>query len=319
MVLLDQTDLVTLALTSRVVPSEVAPLSAKHYWPLTRAVELPWLLGRSASEIATELSVPGEHAERVARLLDRGAALALAMEQLEHTGVWTATGTGERYPKMLRRRLGDTAPPLLHGVGDADLLKTPGVGVVGSRDIAPESAEVARKVARAAVERELPIVSGAARGVDQHAMNAAFEFGGQVVGVLADSLERIVAKPSTRQGVASGQICLVTPYAPKAPFSAGNAMGRNKIIYALSRCVVVVRSEEGNGGTWAGATEALKGRITTVMSWTGAGSANGNRALVELGAGELKAVDQLGERIDAADQEPPPPARTPKGDQLSLF
>lgn len=317
--MLDQTDLVTLALTSRVVRSDVAPLTAKQYWPLTRAVDLPWLMGQSASAIATELSISGEDADRVARLLDRGAALALAMEQLEHTGVWTATGTAKRYPETLRRRLGDTAPPLLHGVGDPHLLGTDGVGVVGSRDIGPESAEVARQVAQAAVRQDLPVVSGAARGVDQHAMNAAFEFGGRVIGVLADSLERTVAKPSTRQGIASGQICLVTPYSPKAPFSAGNAMGRNKIIYALSRCVVVVRSEEGSGGTWGGATEALRGKTTTVLSWTGEGSAQGNRALVELGAQELESADQLGAQIEASFDRPLPPARAPKGDQLSLF
>lgn len=317
--MLDQADLVTLALTSRVVRSDVPPLTARQYWPLTRATDLPWLIGQSASAIASELGIAGEHAERVARLLDRGAALALAMEQLEHTGVWTATGTAELYPESLRRRLGDAAPPLLHGVGDPQLLQTAGVGVVGSRDIGPESVEVAREVARAAVHQQLPVVSGAARGVDQHAMNAAFEFGGRVIGVLADSLERTVAKPSTRRGIASGQICLVTPYSPTAPFSAGNAMGRNKIIYALSRCVAVIRSEEGSGGTWGGATEALRGKLTTVLSWTGQGSAQGNRALVELGAGELQSFDQIEERIEATFEQPLPPAPAPKGDQLSLF
>ena len=316
---MEQADLVTLALTSRVVPSEVVPLSAKDYWPLTRAIELAWLLGRSASEIATKLSIPREHAERVARLLDRGAALALAIEQLEHTGVWTTTCVGGRYPEVLRARLGDTAPPLLHGVGDADLLRTAGVGIVGSREIGPESAEVAREIAREAVAHQLSIVSGAARGVDQHAMNSAFEIGGQVLGVLSDSLNRIVAKPSTRQGITNGQICLVTPYAPNAPFSPGNAMGRNKIIYGLSNCVVVVRSEIGRGGTWAGATEALKRRTTSVLSWTGAGSTAGNRALIDLGAREIDSADQLAAKIEWANHQPPPSAAATKGDQPSLF
>jgi predicted Rossmann fold nucleotide-binding protein DprA/Smf involved in DNA uptake len=318
--MLDQSDLVTLALTSRIVPSNnVSPFSAKDYWPLSRAVELPRLLGKSATVIAAELSIPAELGERIARLLDRGAAIALAIEQFEHTGVWTTTGVSERYPAGLRLRLGDAAPPLLHGVGDANLLRTAGVGVVGSRDIGPEAAEVARGVAREGASRGLPLVSGAARGVDQHAMNAAFEFGGQVVGVLADSLERTVSRPSTRQAVSGGQICLVTPYTPKAPFSAGNAMGRNKIIYALSRCVVVVRSEEGTGGTWAGATEALKRKITTVASWTGAGSASGNHALVGLGAHEIDDPDKLASLIESADEQPPTSAATPMGDQLSLF
>lgn len=317
--MLRQPDLVTLALTSRIVPGDVSPLSAKEYWPLSRAVELPDLLGKSAQDIAAETSIANELADRVARLLERGAALALALEQFEHGGVWTITAASDTYPAPLRSRLGDAAPPLLHGVGSADLLSTPGVGVVGSRDVDADAAQLARETARQSVALSLPIVSGAARGVDQHAMNAAFEFGGQVIGVLADSLERTVSKPSTRQAVAGGQICLVTPYGPKAPFSTGNAMGRNKIIYALSRCVVVVRSDEGSGGTWAGAAEALRRKLTTVISWTGPGSAVGNQALVALGASELAESGDIEDLIRGAENAIAPSASIPASDQLSLF
>lgn len=318
MIMADQSNLVTLALTSRIVPSEVPPLSAREFWPLNRAVDLPWLLGKTKGEIATELSVPGEQAERVARLLDRGAALALAIEQLEHIGVWTASAGGEHYPEALRPRLGDAAPPLLHGVGDPALLQIAGVGVVGSREIGPEAVDVARRIAYESVSRELPVISGGAKGVDQHAMNAAIEFGGRVVGVLADSLERTVSRPSTRRAVNDGHICLITPYAPRVPFSTGNAMGRNKLIYALSRCVVVVRSEDGTGGTWAGAAEALKRRITAVASWTGAGSGTGNHALIGLGARELDDPGDLGPLLEALDDRHQTIASV-KDDQLSLF
>jgi predicted Rossmann fold nucleotide-binding protein DprA/Smf involved in DNA uptake len=113
------------------------------------------------------------------------------------------------------------------------------------------------------------VVSGAARGVDQDAMNAAFEVGGQVVGVLADSLERAVSRPGIRRGVADGHTCLVTPYTPAAAFSVGNAMGRNKIIYGLARCTIVVATDHESGGTWAGAVETLKNHYGRVASWTG--------------------------------------------------
>jgi predicted Rossmann fold nucleotide-binding protein DprA/Smf involved in DNA uptake len=317
--MLSQSDLVVLALTSRIVPGDVPPLTARDFWPLARAVDdLQWLQGRPGSEIAEHLSIAGELADRVAKLLHRGAAIALALEQLENKGVWTATPASEAYPTRLWQRLGDAAPPYLHGVGDSDLLREPGIGVVGSRDIGAESAGVAREVARRSVVHQLSLVSGAARGVDQHAMNEAFDQGGQVVGVLADSLERTVAKPSTRQGIISGQICLVTPYSPSAPFSAGNAMGRNKVIYALSRCVVVVRSDEGNGGTWAGATEALRRGFSTIVSWTGTGSSNGNRALVEKGAKECATFDELDALLTDTPAPPSPPS-VQFGDQLSMF
>jgi len=135
-------------------------------------------------------------------------------------------------------------------------------------------------------------------------MNGAFDAGGQVVGVLADSLERAVARPGTRRGVADGQIRLVTPYTPGAPFSVGNAMGRNKIIYGLSRCTIVIASDLENGGTWAGSTEALKNHYGRVASWTGPGSGPGNRALIERGADELSDIGRTRVRLECADATP---------------
>jgi len=271
----------------------------------------------TASEIAAELSVPSEYAERIAKLFDRAAGLAIALEKLDHAGIWTITGVGERYPERLRTRLRDSAPVVLHGVGDASMLDADGVGVVGSRDISAEGSQIARKIAKSAVKSGLPVISGAARGVDGEAMNAAFEAGGQVVGVLADALERTVTRRSTRRGVAGGQICLVTPFTPSAPFSVGNAMGRNKIIYALSRCTIVVASDHETGGTWAGATEALKNGYGRVGSWSGPGAAAGNGALIQRGAAELSDVDRLGELLDKS-ADPPEVKAEPVDDQLML-
>lgn len=295
--MLDEQDLAALALTSRLVESAVKPLSSRDFWVLRRSVEPSALQGMTAIQLASTLAISGEDAERIARLSDRAAGIAVALEKLDHSGIWTITGVGNHYPERLRARLGPAAPVVLHGVGDASLLDTDGVGVVGSRDISEEGSQVAREMARTAVKARLPVVSGAARGVDQDAMNAAFEVGGQVVGVLADSLEQAVSRPGTRRGVANGQICLMTPYTPAAPFSIGNAMGRNKIIYGLARCTVVVATDNENGGAWAGATEALKNQYGRVASWTGRGSGAGNCALVKQGADELADVTRLDELL----------------------
>jgi predicted Rossmann fold nucleotide-binding protein DprA/Smf involved in DNA uptake len=317
MTMLDDQDLAALALTSRLIESDAKPLSSREFWALRRNVEPTMLHGKTATEIASEFAIPHEEAERIARLLDRAAGLAIALEKLDHSGIWTITGVGQRYPEWLRNRMRDAAPVVLHGVGDTSLLETDGVGVVGSRDISSEGSRVAREIAQIAVRSGLPVVSGAARGVDQVAMNGALEAGGQVVGVLADSLKRTVTRPDTRRGVADGQICLVTPYTPHAPFSVGNAMGRNKIIYSLSRCTIVVASDHETGGTWAGAVEVLKNRYGRVASWTGAGSGAGNSALVERGAIELSDVARLHEHLDEC-VLPAPVADETMGHQLTL-
>jgi predicted Rossmann fold nucleotide-binding protein DprA/Smf involved in DNA uptake len=305
MTILDEHDLAVVALTSRVLDSTAKPLSSREFWALSERIEPSTLRGRTASQIATELAVPCEDGERIARLFDRATGLALAIEKLDHSGIWTMTSRDERYPERLRARLGCVAPVVLHGVGDTSVLDVDGVGVVGSRDISAEGSRIAREIAQTAAKLGFQLVSGAARGVDQNAMNGAFEVGGQVVGILAGSLPSAASQPGTRHSVADGQLCLVTPFAPAAPFSVGNAMGRNKIIYGLSRCTIVIASDHATGGTWAGATEALKNRYGRVASWTGPASGAGNGALVKQGAVELSDVTRLGDLL----QEPAVPQR----------
>src|SRR6266508_2406999 len=116
------------------------------------------------------------------------------------------------------------------------------------------AAQVARAAAAAAAAQRYGVVSGAAKGVDRLAMTASLDAGGSAVGVLADSLTRMTRDPEVRQAACDGRLCLCTPYKPTAGFSVANAMGRNKLIYALSKATLVVAADATKGGTWAGAT-----------------------------------------------------------------
>ena len=94
-------------------------------------------------------------------------------------------------------------------------------------------------------------------------------------------------------------------------------MGRNKIIYALSKAVVVIRSDEGSGGTWAGATEAIRNKTSAVISWTGDGAGAGNAELVNQGARELSNVESLARALDVGVTKRENTSTT--GDQLPIF
>jgi predicted Rossmann fold nucleotide-binding protein DprA/Smf involved in DNA uptake len=88
-----------------------------------------------------------------------------------------------------------------------------------------------------------------------------------------------------------GSLAFVTPYAPTAGFSVGAAMGRNKLIYGLADYAVVVSSEHETGGTWAGATEALKTRSCPLFVRESEKAPKGNRELLKLGAAALPEKD----------------------------
>lgn len=284
----------SLLLTNRLTEGPAKPLAAGEYWSLIDRVEDPArLLGVDVSEMARVSGSTKEQAERVALLLEAGARLAFQLERLEQEGFGFLTPFDDAYPARLVDRLRDSAPPVLVTAGLTGLLEKDGVGIVGSRDVAPAGVVAAREAAERVASGGLSVVSGGARGVDQQAMAAAYQAGGTVVGVLAESLQRRVRDPETRRVIAEGSACLVTPYKPDAGFSVANAMGRNKIIYALSRVTFVVASDLEKGGTWEGAKEALGRGYGAVAVWLGEGAGPGNKALADLGATSVEHADQI--------------------------
>ncbi len=177
-----------------------------------------------------------------------------------------------------------------------------GVAIVGSREADEAAVAFTARLASAAARGGTQVVSGGARGIDAVSMQAAFEAGGTVVGVVPEGVERRLREASTRAAIAGGQALLVSPYHPAAGFSAGAAMGRNKLIYALADVAVVVSSAEGSGGTWTGAIEALKAGWVPVLVRDDADAPMpaGNAALIGKGAASLRAED-LSQAVTAAD------------------
>jgi predicted Rossmann fold nucleotide-binding protein DprA/Smf involved in DNA uptake len=247
------------------------------------------LIGLDAAAISRSLEIGIDQAADIERRLERAGRIGFEFDRLRSNGVWFMTVADETYPEELRRRLGASAPPVLFGTGDADLMRAGGIAIVGSRDADEDATAFAARLATAAALGSTPVVSGGARGIDVTAMRAAFEAGGTVVGVVPEGVERRLREGSTRSAVAEGRAVLVSPYHPMAAFSAGAAMGRNKLIYALSGVAVIVSSSEGSGGTWAGAIEAVKGGWVPVLVRSGPGTPPGNAALVARGARALPA------------------------------
>jgi DNA processing protein len=241
------------------------------------------LLELSEAELAESLDVSSELAGRLRQLLDRGGALASELERLESLGIWVVTRADEKYPARYRDRLKATAPPVLFGSGPIALAGQSGLAIVGSRNATETATAAAEFAGEAATASDLIVYSGGAKGVDGRSMGAALEAGGQVVGVLADNLERAVRAPANRAAIEDGRLTLITPYSPKAPFNVGAAMGRNKLIYALADYALVVASDAESGGTWAGAIEALKAKWIPVYVCDGPGFPPGNSLLLRRG------------------------------------
>lgn len=194
---------------------------------------------------------------RLQKLLGRGFLLSQVIERWQARAIWVVSRADADYPRRLKARLREDAPALIYGCGDMSLLDSGGLAVVGSRHVDDALIDYTMAVGRLAARAGRTLVSGGAKGIDQAAMRGALEAGGKVCGVLADSLEKTTMNREHRNLLLDGQLVLISPYDPSAGFNVGNAMQRNKLIYALADTSLVVSSDLNKGGTWAGAVEQL--------------------------------------------------------------
>jgi DNA processing protein len=222
--------------------------------------------------------------ERLEALLGRGFLLSQAVERWTTRSIWVISRADSSYPQRLKARLREEAPPLLYGCGELALLEKGGLAVVGSRQVDEELITYTEGIGKLAAEAQRPLISGGAKGIDRAAINGALQSGGEAVAVMADSLERAAVAPDHREPLMDRRLALVSPYDPAAGFNVGNAMQRNKVIYAIADAGLVVTSDFEKGGTWAGAIEQLeKFHFVPVFVRHGSQAGRGNAALIHHG------------------------------------
>ena len=268
------------------------------------ALEPSDLTSRQGAEAASVCEQVIEK-DRLERLLGRGFLLAQALERWQSRAIWVVSRADPEYPRVLKSRLKADSPSVLYGCGDVSQLNSGGLAVVGSRHVDDELLQYTQAVGALVARSGNTIVSGGAKGIDQAAMQGALDAGGRAIGVLADSLEKAVLARYNRDMLVTKQLTLLSPYDPAAGFNVGNAMRRNKFIYALSNASLVVNSDVEKGGTWAGAVEQLtKLKLVPVYVRSTGPESDGLEALRRKGAlrwPNPASVDDFQVLLDTAD------------------
>jgi predicted Rossmann fold nucleotide-binding protein DprA/Smf involved in DNA uptake len=222
--------------------------------------------------------------ERLEVLLGRGFLLSQAVERWIARSIWVISRADPSYPKRLKTRLKEDAPPLLYGCGDLALMEKGGLAVVGSRHVDEQLISYTEGIGKLAAEAHRTLISGGAKGIDKAAINGALQSGGEAVAVMSDSMERAAVARENLEPIMDHRLLLVSPYDPAAGFNVGNAMQRNKVIYALADAGLVVTSDFEKGGTWAGAIEQLERfHFVPVFVRNGNNAGRGNAALIHHG------------------------------------
>ena len=256
--------------------------------------------------------------QRIESLLGRGVQLSLAVERWQARAIWVVSRADDGYPRRLKARLREKAPPVLYGCGDLSLADRGGLAVVGPRDAGSDLIAYAQEVGVLAARSGRAIISGGARGIDRAAMAGALAAGGWAVGVLGHDLARASTHRDNRDALLDERLVLVSPYDPMARFVVGHAMERNHSVYGLADAALVVEALVDRGGTWAGATAQLKRRsVCPVYVRSTLGRSEGLSALEARGARPWpnpRNPEGLGDALEQGVDH----ASVPGGQQLSV-
>ena len=197
----------------------------------------------------TSIGYGAKEAQHIISLLQDEYLLQYYLNKAWKARCTPITRATENYPAAVRQRLGVDAPGCLWAKGDAALLDTPMVSLVGSRDLREENRAFAAEVGKQAALQGYTLVSGNARGADKTAQNACLEHGGKVISVVADSMTEHQEKEN---------VLYLSEDSFDAPFTMQRALSRNRVIHSLGYVTFVAQASLQQGGTWDGTSKNLR-------------------------------------------------------------
>ena len=134
-------------------------------------------------------------------------------EELANTNIRVISVMEPDYPAQLKRKLGKNAPILLYCKGNPDLLHKKSIAIASSK-----------------------------KG-GQDALDSALANQGQSIIVLQQGI--LTYRSNTYyQHIIKGDVLVISPYHPKAPWEAGAALERNKIIDGLATDINVAEDRK---------------------------------------------------------------------------
>lgn len=199
----------------------------------------------TAGEISPEAAESGLQRWRE-RL--RATDVLRSLESAARCGARMVVPGDPHWPAEAFAALGDSPPVLLWAKGDLELLRRPGVAIVGARAATGYGEHVAMEFAAGLSARDVVVVSGGAYGIDGMAHRAALASGGATTAVLAGGIDRLY--PSGHEAlltrVAEQGLLLSEVPCGTAP-TKWRFLQRNRLIAALSAATVVVEAGRRSG------------------------------------------------------------------------
>jgi DNA processing protein len=276
---------------------------------------VPGLGGQRLRSLLSTFGLPNQVLNATRSQLGRVVPEALAASILERksgsdvekTLQWAAraghqlvTLADAEYPKPLLEI--PDPPALLYVAGNANLLSSRALSIVGSRNGTPQGLKNAQSFARAFSEAGLTIVSGLAIGVDSAAHRGGLEGRGSTIAVLGTGIDIVYPRrngPLAREIVSRG--ALISEFPLGTPPNAGNFPRRNRLISGLSRGCLVIEAALDSGSLITARLAAEQGReVFAIPGSIHSPLSKGCHALIKQGAKLVESAQDVLEELGVA-------------------
>lgn len=204
--------------------TETEPISPPEYHAVIRALDnhgLPAVairhMGQEARAALQQAGFDERQIQRIAALATRDFALKLRTAEWEMRGITSVAHCQDQYPAQLRK-LDTDAPPVVHLMGNQELLDVPAEGfrpVLTEWAMSPRADSLIAHVAAEIVELNLTLAVSTAHQAGRRLLEETVGLGGQAVAVVDGApLQEITRTPETRRQLESGNLLLLSSHDP---------------------------------------------------------------------------------------------------------
>ncbi len=270
----------------------------------------PGIGGETQRKLLSEFGLPGQIFSADTLALARTIQLKLAEQLLSHDSenmiaaalAWSTepgnailTLADKAYPQRL---LDVPDPPtVLYVKGRVELLNSPSLAIVGSRNATPQGVSNAEAFAAALSGAGFAIVSGLALGIDAAAHLGGLRGRGSTIAVIGTGIDRVYParnQPLARDIAAHGAI--ISEFPLGTPALRENFPRRNRIISGLARGCLVVEAAERSGSLITARLAGEQGRdVFAIPGSIHSPLSKGCHKLIKQGA---KLVDEARDILD---------------------
>ena len=250
----------------------------------------------SANVATLERVVSKQAAHSIALGADK-EKLAIALKWLEEPRNSVITLADPDYPSLLLNI--PDPPPLLYLKGRRELLSSPALAIVGSRNATPQGLSNAEAFAAAASNAGLCIISGMALGVDTAAHRGGLHGTAASIAVVGTGLD--IVYPARNRELAhelAERGALVSEFPLGTPAIGSNFPRRNRIISGMSRGCLVVEAALQSGSLITARQALEQGRdVFAIPGSIHSPLSRGCHALIKQGAKLVESAQDILEEL----------------------